>query len=496
MAERARGKPWTSPAALVAAGAAVPFAFAPYGAWPLLPLLFALLFHAWHKIPAKAAAWRGFWFGLGMFGHGVWWIQVSIHQFGLPVHAFSVGMTVLFVAFMSLYPALVGGALGRLGLVSVPARILGLPALWVLGESLRGWAFSGFPWLLLGYSQIDGPLAGYAPVLGVLGVSLTVTVIASLLSVAITNRRARIGALVIGIGVVVAGAVLKNHAWTPTDGPPARVALVQGAVPQAVKWQSRYRDQTIELYAALSAPHWGTELILWPETALPAFPDEVEETLTRLSAEAVAHGSGLLVGMPRGDRQGGAYFNSVQLLDASRQAYDKHHLVPFGEYLPFDAWLRPLLDFLSIPMSDFSAGPARQPTLHSGRLRIGVSICYEDAYASEVRKPLPEANVLVNVSDDAWFGDSIAPHQHLEISRMRALETGRDLLRATNTGISAIIDARGRVLARSPQFEPYVLSGEFQPRRGATPYVQSGDWWVLALSAAMLLVAIWRRRPH
>ena len=495
MAERARGKPWTRAAMLVAAGGAVPFAFAPYCAWPLLPPLFALLFHAWHRLPAKAAAWRGFWFGLGMFGHGVWWIQVSIHQFGLPVHAFSVGMTVLFVAFMSLYPALIGGVLGRLGLVSITARVLGFPALWVLVESLRGWAFSGFPWLLLGYSQINGPLAGYAPLLGVLGVSLAVALTASLLWVGITDRRVRVYALggVLGIGAI--GAILKNHAWTRTDGATARVALVQGAVPQAIKWQSRYRDQTIELYEALSAPHWGAELILWPETALPAFPDEVSETLTRLGEQTVAHGSGLLVGMPRGDRRGGAYFNSVQLLDASKQAYDKHHLVPFGEYLPFDAWLRPLLDFLSIPMSDFTAGPARQPPLHSGRLRIGVSICYEDAYASEVRKPLPEANVLVNVSDDAWFGDSIAPHQHLEISRMRALETGRDLLRATNTGISAIIDAQGRVQARSPQFEPYVLSGEFQPRRGVTPYARAGDWLVLALCAAMLLVAIWKRRP-
>lgn len=495
MAETLRGTRWLSPA-LVAAGGLVPFAFAPYGLWPLLLPLLAFLFHVWSRLPAKAAAWRGFWFGLGMFGHGVWWIQVSIHQFGLPVHAFSIGMTVLFVAFMSLYPALIGALVGYLTLKSAPARILGLPALWVLVESLRGWAFSGFPWLLLGYSQIDGPLAGYAPVLGVLGVSLAVTLLASLLWVAITDRRIRAYALAGGTGIITLGGVLKAQQWTHTDGTSARVALVQGAVPQAIKWQGRYRNQSIELYESLSAPHWGAELVLWPETALPAFPDEVPETLARLGEQAVAHGSGLLVGMPRGDRHGGEYFNSVQLLDSSRQAYDKHHLVPFGEYLPFDVWLRPLLDFLSIPMSDFTAGPVRQQPLHSGRLRVGVSICYEDAYASEVRKPLPEANVLVNVSDDAWFGDSIAPHQHLEISRMRALETGRDLLRATNTGISAIIDAQGRVRARSPQFEPYVLSGDFQPRRGATPYTSTGDWPVLALCASMLLVAVWRRRSR
>ena len=494
MAEGARGGPWTSPVVLVAAGGAIPFAFAPYGAWPVLPLLLAFFFHTLHRMSAKAAAWRGFWFGLGMFGHGVWWIQVSIHQFGLPVYAFSVGMTILFVAFMSLYPALLGWVIGRVGLASVAARTFGFPALWVLMESLRGWAFSGFPWLLLGYSQLDGPLAGFAPISGALGASLAVTLMASLLWVAVTEPRVRGYALAMGIGLGVLGALLKHHPWTPDDGPSARVALVQGAVPQAIKWQSRYRDQTVTLYESLTTPHWGAELIVWPETALPAFPEEVPLSLARLSARAVAHGSGLLVGMPRGDRQGGAYFNSVQLIDPSQQAYDKHHLVPFGEYLPFDTWLRPLLDFLSIPMSNFSAGPAQQAPLQSGRLRIGVSICYEDAYASEVRKPLPEANVLVNVSDDAWFGDSIAPHQHLEISRMRALETGRDLLRATNTGISAIIDAQGAVRARSPQFEPYVLSGEFQPRRGATPYARSGDWPVLLLCLAMVLAAIWKRR--
>jgi apolipoprotein N-acyltransferase len=177
------------------------------------------------------------------------------------------------------------------------------------------------------------------------------------------------------------------------------------------------------------------------------------------------------------------------LLDGDRPRYDKHHLVPFGEYLPFDDWIRPLLNFLAIPMSSFSPGPARQRPLPFNGMRIGASICYEDAYAGEVMKPLPNANLLVNVSDDAWFGDSIAPHQHLQIARMRALETGRYLLRATNTGISAIIDARGRVVARSPQFEPYVLTGEIRLHAGATPFVRGGQWplvVVLALGVASL----------
>ena len=495
MVETQRRRPWTSAPVLVAAGAIVPFAFAPWSFWPLIIPAFALLFEAWSGAGPRLAAGRGFWFGLGMFGHGVWWIQVSIHQFGLPVHAFSIGMTVLFVMFMALYPAGVGAICGGLRLSRPWAFTLGAPALWVMGEALRGWALSGFPWLLVGYSQIEGPLTGYAPVAGGLGTSLAATLLAGLLQLGLRVPTSRMLAVLAALAIIAGGASLARLEWTQPDGARARVALVQGAVPQAIKWQSGYRTQSIALYETLSTPHWGTDLIIWPETALPAFAEDIPEILTRLVDTSTRAGSALFVGMPRGDRERGAYFNSVLLLDGSSQRYDKHHLVPFGEYLPLDAWLRPMLDFLSIPMSDFAPGATQQDALQSGRFRAGVSICYEDAYASEVRKSLPDANVLINVSDDAWFGDSIAPHQHLEIARMRALETGRWLLRATNTGISAIIDARGQLVARSPQFEAFVLSGEFEPRRGMTPYARLGDWPVLVLCAGVIVLAWLRRTP-
>lgn len=496
MAEWGARHPWRARLVLAASGAVLPFAFAPYAWLPLAVLCLAVLFLLWQDITPREAALRGFCFGLGMFGHGVWWVQVSIHQFGLPLYSFSVTMTVLFVAFMALYPALNGYVVQRLRVGSESLRLLCVmgPS-WVIFEWLRGWLLTGFPWLHLGYGQVDGWLAGYAPLLGVHGVSAAVVACSAALVFALQSRgrRRMLACLVLAL-VLLAGWGLRQFAWTTPEGSPQEAALVQGAVPQAVKWRADFRARTLELYEALSEPHWGRAVMVWPETAVPAFPTEIPELLARLGARADAEGTALLVGMPEGEPRGGDYFNSVVLLNGERQRYAKHHLVPFGEYLPFDGLLRPLLDFLTIPMSSFSAGPERQPPLAQGALRIGVSICYEDAYASEVRKSLPDANVLVNVSDDAWFGDSIAPHQHLQISRMRALEAGRYLLRATNTGISAIIDAQGRVLARSPQFEPYVLTGTFSRHTGSTPFARWGHAPLMLLMLGLMVLSLRRRQ--
>lgn len=474
------------------AGASLPLAFAPYGIFPLAVASPAALFLLWRNATPGVAAMRGWCFGLGMFGHGVWWVQVSIHRFGLPLYSFSVTMTVLFVAFMALYPAVIGWACRRLPAPSENWRLCALMVpLWVLGEWVRGWLFSGFPWLHLGYSQVGTWLGHWAPLGGVHASSLAVCAMAALGVLGLCSRgRRRTLALSLMLLVPLAALALASPAWTHGVGAIRKVALIQGAVPQAVKWRAEYREQTIALYENLSAPHWTRDVIIWPETALPAFPEEIADALARLDARARAHRAALLVGMPSGSPREGAYFNSVALLDGSGLHYDKHHLVPFGEYLPFDAWLRPVLDFLTIPMSSFAPGPERQPALAHGALRFGISICYEDAYASEVRKALPEANVLVNVSDDAWFGDTIAPHQHLQITQMRALETGRYLLRATNTGISAIIDPKGRIRARSPQFEPFVLEGEMRAYVGLTPFARWGHLPVMGGCAILLALAV------
>ena len=473
------------------AGGILPFAFAPYSLFPIAWLSLGTLFYLWSAQSARGAALLGAAYGLGMFGHGVWWIQVSIHQFGLPVHAFSIGMTALFVMTMSAYPALCGFVANRLAARSSLARILPLyPAVWTLSELLRGHLFTGFPWLLIGYSQIDAPLAAFAPLIGAYGLSLCSALIASFGLVLLRTRGVgQLAAVLALVGLFVFAIALEPIRWSHPIATPRTVALIQGAVPQALKWDTAYRQPSIDLYNSLSEAHWGKSLIVWPETAIPAFAYEIPDTIAQLQQRAQNNNSALLVGMPTSKAdQPGRYFNSVVQYGPIEGRYDKRHLVPFGEYLPFDDVLRPLTSFLQIPMSNFGRGADKQSPIVVDGIVVGVSICYEDAYAGEVARELPDANVLVNVSNDAWFGDSIAPHQHLEIARMRARELERYMLRATNTGISAIIDERGTVVERSQQFVPAVVAGEFVARKGTTPVASFGAYPILAL--CLVLVGI------
>jgi len=421
----------------------------------------------------------------------VWWIQISIHQFGLPIYAFSAAVTAVFVLVLCCFPAFCGYLAARLPAGNEFLRIVCLyPAAWAATEMLRGWVFTGFPWLLVGYSQIDSPLSVFAPVIGVYGVGyITALVAAAIVVLLRTQRRWRTSALAVLISIVIAVLALHNVRWTHVVGDPISVALIQGGIPQSVKWNPAYRKPSIDLYMKLSDPHWGKSMIIWPETAIPAFADEVGETLTALTDRALESGTSLLVGMPSGERTGrNGYFNSVVQLGLESGRYDKRHLVPFGESLPLNKWIRPLTTFLQIPMSDFSPGGYEQPLMSVNNHAIGVTICYEDAYANEVARALPDARVLVNVSNDAWFGDSDAPHQHLQIARMRALETERYLLRGTNTGISAIIDDRGKVLTASKQFVSDVVSGEVVPRSGSTPAARYGATATISFCLILLVI--------
>lgn len=233
--------------------------------------------------------------------------------------------------------------------------------------------------------------------------------------------------------------------------------------------------------------------MVWPETAIPAFYDQVEaDFIAPLREELARHGVSLLTGVPLLDRSGWRYYNTVISLDQPGRFYYKVHLVPFGEYLPLRDWLAGVLGFLPVPQADFSAGELQQPLLQAAGYPVGASICYEIAFGEQLIHALPEAAFLVNVSNDAWFGDSLAPHQHLEMARMRARETERYVLRATNTGISAIIDADGGWVARSQLFETVTVTGKVQPRAGATPYVRWGNWPVVLVSMGLLVLA-WRR---
>lgn len=481
-----------------AAGAAGVLAFAPFSLSPIAVLALAFQFYLWNDTGPGEAFRRGWFFGLGFLGFGVFWLHISIDQFGNVGWLLAVAITLAFILAMALYFGLAGWC-ARLLPVDRPAvrLVLVYPALWVLGEWLRGWVLTGFPWLTLGYSQIGFPLQGLAPLLGVYGVSWGVALSSALLVLVLgRGRRARYGA---AAGLVllwgVAGA-LTFPDWTGPAGEPLEVTLVQGNIPQELKWKPEQRQATLGLYRALTRSHWSSDLIIWPETAVPAFGSRIEkEFLDPLAQEARSHNSTVLLGIPVHTPEDRRYYNAMLSLGSGRDVYFKRHLVPFGEFLPLKAWLQPLLDWLTIPMSDFSAGAQTKPLVRLNGYQAGISICYEDAFGEEVIQALPEAAFLVNASNDAWFGDSLAPHQHLEIARMRAVEAGRFMLRSTNTGISAIIDPKGRITGRSAAFVEDVLTREISPLRGMTPYAHIGNYGVVVLVSLSLITAVlWRRR--
>ncbi len=477
------------------AGLALPLSFAPFDAFPIAPLSVAVLFFVWLEMPARRAFVCGWIYGLAAFGFGVFWIHESF-QFNHIAIGWALFLTGLLVMFLALYPALVGYGVRRLGIVDRRAQLLVLmPAAWVLAEWVRGWFFTGFTWLQLGYSQLDSPLKGLAPVGGIHLSGWAVAASAGLLALIACERRARPWAWIAVLVVIWAGAgLLAMVRWTAPAGDAIRVALVQGNMSQDRKWLAEMRGPTLERYLTLTRAHWDADLIVWPESALPGLRASFDGYVERLAREARAHDSHVVFGVPVLDRDKQRFYNSVFVVGRREMVYHKRHLVPFGEYLPLDALIRPVTEALGLPVADFSAGAAGQELLEAGGHRLGISVCYEIAFGNEVLAALPEAAVLVTVSNDAWFGTSIGPHQHMQIARARALETGRYLLRSTNTGITAIVAPDGVMVARVPQFEVQVLEGEIFPMQGMTPYARSGDVAVIALAALVLLGGVFANR--
>ncbi len=492
-----RLSPAAADAVALAAGALLPLGFAPFALFPLPILALALLFVLWREASPARAAWRGFLFGFGMFGVGVSWVYVSLHTFGnmpVPLAAFTVA---LLCAGLALYPALLGWLQARaVRARGAAALVLVLPALWTLAEWLRGWLLTGFPWLNLGYSQVDTPLAGFAPWLGVYGVSLATAVSAGLLAAAWQSRRwARPLAALAGVWLLGALAGLPH--WVAPAGEPVRVALVQGNVALARKWNPRERDAILAHYYARTEQAQGARVIVWPEAAIPTYLERVDPAyLGQLRALLRARDTELLAGVIESERVGNriAVYNSVVRIGAEHGVYRKRHLVPFGEFLPLPWLFQWLIDNFQIPMSDFARGADEQPLLRVAGYPVGVSVCYEDAFGEEVIEALPAARLLINVSEDAWFGDSLAPHQRLQMARLRAREAGRPMLRAANTGPSALIDHRGTVVARSRQFAIETLMAEVVPMQGATPYVRAGNAAIVVLALALAALGAWRAR--
>jgi apolipoprotein N-acyltransferase len=476
------------------AGMSLPLAFSPFHYYPVAVVSLMLLFLSWQAESLKYAPLRGFLFGLGMFGVGVSWVYVAIHDFGNASWLLAGGLTGLFVAFLASYLAIIAWFLRRFSSSVKPCLnfILLFPVTWLVFEWFKGWFLTGFPWLEVGVSQIDGPLAGFTPVIGTIGVSLLVAMLAGLLACAARSSKLSPVLLVALIGL--GGATLSDHNWVKDNGKDITVTIIQGNIPQEIKWDREQLMKTLALYQQLTEQTWSSDLVVWPENAATVFYHQAKAFYLEPLAElARANNTDILLGLPYMDQSTKRYFNSMMSLGEHEAFYHKSHLVPFGDYVPM-AWLRGLIDFFNLPMSSFEPGPAKQPLLNVAGHPVGLSICYEDVFSNEVRQTLPDAHFLVNATNNAWYGDSFAPHQHLQISQNRALEMGRPIIRATTNGISALIDQYGQLQAQTAQFEQAVLTGKIQPKQGETPYVRYGAWPVWISSLFMLLAWAYYRR--
>jgi len=465
------------------------FSFAPFSLWWLAPLLLVLIFLLMEGASGRERALRGFWFGFGMFATGTYWLYISIHDFGGVAPPIAVAICGALILLMAAYLAAWGYLSGLVAPGKPAWQLLAvLPASWVGVEWLRGWLFSGFPWLSLGYGQIDGPLAAWAPVAGVHGVSLLTALGAGALSVLVTGpQRARMAGLGVLAGGALLTALLTGREWTTPAGPALQVALVQGGISQDRKWLLEELETTKGLFRDLTLNLADADLIIWPEAAIPALAHEEEDFLRSIGELMKARSQELILGMLTFDFGTGEFRNSLLTIGGNNGIYYKRHLVPFGEYFPVPDFIRNVLRLMNLPYTDITPGLDGQRPLLVRGVALAPTICYEDAFGTELRDFLPEAGLLVNVSNDGWFGDSIAPHQHLQMARFRALESGRFMLRSTNTGITAVIDPLGTVVRQGAQFKAVVVSANVQPRQGATPWVRFGNWPVLAVCILLLL---------
>jgi len=479
----------------LAAGALLSLAFAPFELWWLAPVCIGCLYALIQPNTPARAALLGFLFGLGYFGVGVSWVYNSLHVFGGAALPAAVALTALFVCVMALFPCATAFVFRKLtrqrGARLTVFNAMLFTSLWVFGELLRGKILGGFPWILIGYSQTSGPLGSFAPLVGVYGISFLVVLWSVMLTTLAVPKQAlitRVSSIVCLLVVPAMGVLLTNVSYTTPVIETLKVRIVQANIPQELKFSEKLLTKSLQDYAnySFAAPE-GTELILWPETAVPTFFSSVEKALKPLADEMDARGIDLLTGGFHSD-DGGNY-NSVRQLSGERALYKKRHLVPFGEYVPFRFVVNLFRSLVTIPNFDLSSGDGPLEPLVIQKTPLGISICYEDVFGEEMRALLPKATVLVNVSNDAWFGDSFAPHQHEQKARMRAREFQRPMVRATNTGVSSFISERGEVQGRIAHNVAGTLDRTVVPQTGLTPYAATGNWPVGLLAVGFSLLA-------
>ena len=484
-------RPWTSRMISAALGVLTTFTFEPVGLGLLAPLLILPLLYVAHTVSPRDTGGHFFWYGLGLFLTGTYWIQISVSGFGGAPWWIAVVLMVGLALIMSAWLWLAGWVISRFSHGEPWLLLLMAPSAWVMIEWLRGWVLTGFPWLALGYGQIDNALAGWAPMLGVYGVSFALMLSTTAILVAVlTIPPQRWIALGIVFVPFVGGAVVGGIGFTRADGEPVRSTIVQAGISQDQKWLPEQRMPTMQYFHKATRDVSDSEIVVWPEVAIPAVIGQVEDFLEVVQRDAKRNSQTVVLGiLERIDDRGDVdVYNSVLALDGTkRQVYRKRHLVPYGEYFPVPDFVRTWMQQMNLPYNDLSMGEETQPLIrtHSG-LNLASAICYEDAYAGEMLYAFPEADIIMNLSNDAWFGDSIAAHQHLQIARMRSLEFGRPTIRATNTGISAFIAYDGSLLETGPQHLPVSLTAAVRPRKGATPFANWGNAPIVILCAIIL----------
>lgn len=495
---------WPGNLLALVAGALTTLSLAPFDIWPLALLSIGALYLGLRELTPKQAAGRGWCYGFGLFASGVSWVYVSIHDFGAAPPPLAGTLTLGFVAGLALFSALLGWAWARwIRQAATPLlNALLFAALWLAVDALRGWVLTGFPWLYAGYSQLNGPLAALAPVGGVWLLTFAVALSATLLvelPALLRQKTQLVGTLALLLVIWGSALGLGKHAWTTAKGEPLSVAAMQGNVAQSMKWDPKKLEMQLLLYRDMTLRSNPVDLIVWPETAVPILKDQAEGYLTMMSRFAQDRQSALITGVPI--RQPNAegemrYYNGLTSVGDAQGTYLKQKLVPFGEYVPLQDMLRGLIAFFDLPMSDFARGTPEQSLLQAKGYRIAPFICYEVVYPEFAASLAAQSDILLTVSNDAWFGHSIGPLQHLQMAQMRALEAGRWMIRATNNGVTVLIDPQGRIAERIPAFEEAVLYGEVTPMQGLTPYLEWRSWPLIIGCLLLLGWGLIRRRKH
>ena len=480
--------------ALLAAGALLPLALAPFSLWPLAIISTVGLFWLLENNSPKQSFINATIFGFGLFFAGVSWVYISMHDHGdvaAPAALLGTILFCLFLAVLFAIPFILNAYMPQ-----TPVALgIGLPAIWVLSEWFRGWVFTGFPWLYAGYAHTDTWLNGWAPIGGVLWLSYINALAAMAITLLMRNPYRRASPMILlTVALWIMGYGLQKLDWTQPSGTELSVVLVQPNITQEDKWSPIERDNILQRLAEQTDAHWGADIILWPEGAIPALPRQVMDFLFEIDNRAKVNQTSLLIGIPTEDWRSRRYFNSMLALGDARGQYDKTRLVPFGEYVPFENVLRGLHNFFDLPMSSFSLGPADQALLSVKNELIAPAICYEIAYPDLVASRTFEAGLLLTVSNDAWFGQSMAPQQHMQMARMRAIENRKPLMRGTNNGVTALVNYRGKIVQQLEQYSADELSGTIAPRVGQTVFTAVGSWPTVLLSLFICLSLLTQRR--